>query len=198
MKKRSLFILPITYLFIQQPYTYGQSLRITLNIIISDSGVPRSFNRQELPVPMRKLLELRQHLRKHYLLMAAGELPANSIDQTLNEEIMENTFLKKARKIVEKNLTNYDFKVSDFHDQLNMSHSNLHRKLKQLVGLSANEFIHYVRLEKAKKMLCQTDEPVSNIAFDTGYKDPGHFSRVFKKEFGLSPSEYRKKAGSNY
>jgi signal transduction histidine kinase/DNA-binding response OmpR family regulator/ligand-binding sensor domain-containing protein len=164
----------------------------------ADAYLPKPFNQQELLVRMQKLLELRQHLRKHYLLMAAGELPANSIDQTLNEEIMENTFLKKARKIVEKNLTNYDFKVSDFHDQLNMSHSNLHRKLKQLVGLSANEFIHYVRLEKAKKMLCQTDEPVSNIAFDTGYKDPGHFSRVFKKEFGLSPSEYRKKAGSNY
>ena len=106
---------------------------------------------------------------------------------------MEDQFVCKARQVVENNLTNYDFKVTDLHEQLNMSHSNLHRKLKALTGFSALEFIHHVRLQKAQYLLRHTVEPVSNIAYDTGYSDPGHFSRVFKKEAGMSPSDYREK-----
>ena len=73
-----------------------------------------------------------------------------------------------------------------------MSHSQLHRKISALTGYSTIKFIRFVRLTKAKKMLINTHEQISSIAYDTGFSDPDYFSRVFRKEFGLSPSEFRK------
>ncbi len=157
----------------------------------ADAYLPKPFNRQELLVRMEKLLDLRKHLRKHYLSLGDGIFSTPGTDKTLNEEVMEQEFVTQVKKVVEQNLTNYDFSVKDLCDKMIMSHSQLHRKLTALTGHSANQFIRHIRLEKARQMLHQTNEPVSNIAYDTGFKDPQYFSRVFKKDTGLSPTEFR-------
>ena len=71
-----------------------------------------------------------------------------------------------------------------------MSHSQLHRKLTALTGYSPNKFIRFIRLSKAKEKIIQTEETIGNIAFDTGFRDPVYFARVFKKEFGMTPTEF--------
>ncbi|MCR9288401.1 MAG: helix-turn-helix transcriptional regulator [Bacteroidetes bacterium] len=70
-----------------------------------------------------------------------------------------------------------------------MSHSQLHRKLTALIGLSPNKFIRHVRLSKAKKLLLNSETNITRIAYETGFNDPGYFGRMFKKEFGVTPIE---------
>ncbi len=59
-------------------------------------------------------------------------------------------------------------------------------------GITLTEYIHKVRINRAKILLHSTNAPVSNIALNVGYIDANYFSRIFKKQVGLSPQEYRK------
>ncbi|MBV6442571.1 MAG: HTH-type transcriptional regulator CdhR [Saprospiraceae bacterium] len=76
---------------------------------------------------------------------------------------------------------------------MNMSRSNLFRKLKALTGRSATDFIRTLRLEKAKELLETTDLNVTEVCFKVGFGSPNYFSRAFQEQFGISPSELRRK-----
>ena len=83
--------------------------------------------------------------------------------------------------------------VQDLCTAVHLSRAQLHRRLKAQTGLSATLFIRSVRLERAKEMLMGTDLPISQVAFDVGFHDQAFFSRVFSREFGLTPVLYRRK-----
>ena len=67
----------------------------------------------------------------------------------------------------------------------------LHRVFKEIEGMTVMEYQHSVRMERAKRLLAETGSSVSAIGYEVGYNTLSHFSRVFKKMFGVSPSEYR-------
>ena len=69
----------------------------------------------------------------------------------------------------------------------------LYRKLKSLTNLSGNEFIRNIRLKRAVQLLETESYTVSEIAYKVGFNDPSYFTRIFKKEYGKSPSEMRDK-----
>ncbi|MBK7869180.1 MAG: helix-turn-helix transcriptional regulator [Saprospiraceae bacterium] len=95
------------------------------------------------------------------------------------------------RQAVEDHLDDSEFSVEILCKVLLMSHSQLHRKLSALTGFSANTFIRYVRLTKAKELLSNPALTITAVAFDTGFNDPSYFGRVFKQEFGVTPQEWR-------
>ena len=74
---------------------------------------------------------------------------------------------------------------------VNLSQSQLYRKMAALTGEPPNAFIRKIRLHRAKEMLQTTELTISEIAYDVGFNDPNYFSRTFSKEFGKTPSEYR-------
>ena len=83
--------------------------------------------------------------------------------------------------------------MEDLCLNMQMSHSQLHRKVVALTGESIQKFINAVRLSKARELLIHSSMNISQIAYETGFSDPAYFARVFSKEFGHSPSEWRKK-----
>ena len=68
----------------------------------------------------------------------------------------------------------------------------LYRKVKAITGLSPNELLRSMRLRKAHELITGTDMPISEIAYDTGFSSPGYFSKCFRDEYGVSPSDIRK------
>ena len=72
-----------------------------------------------------------------------------------------------------------------------MSRMQLHRKLKALTDRSASSFIRGMRLQKAKILLQQTQQNISEVAFEVGFNDPKYFSRVFTEAFGITPSDFK-------
>jgi AraC-like DNA-binding protein len=106
---------------------------------------------------------------------------------------VENAFVIKVRKAIEAHLDSPDFDVEKLCRHLAMSHSQVHRKLSALTGLSATHFIRYVRLVKAKEMINSSGYSIAAIAMDCGFNDPAYFSRVFKQEFGVTPQGWREK-----
>ena len=62
--------------------------------------------------------------------------------------------------------------------------------------MSPLEYVHTLRLEEAKQMLERSERPIEEVAYEVGYEDAGFFSRLFKRQVGLTPSTYRKKFAS--
>jgi AraC-like DNA-binding protein len=103
---------------------------------------------------------------------------------------IDEHFLNQAVKVVEQKLKDITFDFDQFAMDMITSKSSLHRKLKSLTGLSPGEFIRNVRLKHAAKMLINNSGNISEIAFSVGFNDPKYFSKCFKAEFGITPTEY--------
>jgi AraC-like DNA-binding protein len=88
---------------------------------------------------------------------------------------------------------NEDFGIEDLFKHLKISRSQLHNNLKALTGLSTSNYMLLIRLQKASELLECTSLNMSEVAYEVGLKDPNYFSRKFKKEFGMPPSEWRNK-----
>jgi AraC-like DNA-binding protein len=98
-------------------------------------------------------------------------------------------FLLRVREFVTAHLAESELSVEVLATAMHMSRMNLHRKLKAQTGLSANELIRAVRLQKAAELLL-TDMPVSTVAYTVGIESPAYFSRIFREEFDCTPSDY--------
>lgn len=105
---------------------------------------------------------------------------------------VDEEFLQKAIQVVEENLKMNDFSTADFYQIMNMSQPTLYRKLKSITNLSPNEFIRNIKFKMACKLLTERNLNVSETAYELGFVDPRYFSSVFKKEIGISPTDYVK------
>ena len=105
-------------------------------------------------------------------------------------ESQEQSLLRKAIKIVEDNIGNSDFNVETLAREIGMSRTNLHRKMKAITGFPPSELIRNIRLRKAAALLLNQSESVSQIGYIVGFEDHSYFSKSFKKQFGVPPSEY--------
>lgn len=179
----------------------------------ADAYLAKPFEKKELEVRLRKLIEVRKTIQKHFrdsigLSGSAPEGLSNGKDETsflshqetskqtgqinsLLTSSLDHTFVLKVRKVIEDHLDDASFDVESLCRELGLSNSQVHRKLSALTGLSATHFMRYVRLVQAKELLKKSWITVSSISYDCGFSDPAYFSRIFKKEFGLSPQEWR-------
>lgn len=69
----------------------------------------------------------------------------------------------------------------------------LYSKIKTAVGMTPVDFVRHIRLLRAQKLINDTDQSLTQIAYSVGFSDPKYFSKVFKREMGVTPSEYREK-----
>jgi len=157
----------------------------------ADAYLSKPFHKEELLIRLKKLLELRQNLRQYYLSLAGSSEAAMPQPEEAILEKTEDAFLKKVRVVVEEHLGEFQFNVQQLCRHLGVSHSQLHRKLVALTGYSTSKFVRYIRLSKAKILLSETDDAIASVAYDTGFSDPVYFTKVFHKEFGMSPTEFK-------
>ena len=153
----------------------------------ADACLTKPFNKEELLLSILNLLESRHALQMHYLTLATTA--AEPVTPT-----EENAFVLKVRGIVEAHLNDADLDVERLCREVGMSNSNLHRKLTALTGHSANHFIRYTRLTKACTLLRNPELTIAAVTYDCGFNDPVYFARIFKQEFGVTPSEWRGKS----
>lgn len=150
----------------------------------ADDYIPKPFNIRILEAKCKSLIENRQRLRKMFaatIVPVAGEVATTPVDEQ---------FLQKAIRSVEKNISNPHFSVQNLAKELCVSRSLLHKKLTALVDLPPNDFITSLRLKRSVLLLLEQNKSISEIAFEVGFNDPKYFSRCFKKFYGVSPSEY--------
>jgi signal transduction histidine kinase/ligand-binding sensor domain-containing protein/DNA-binding response OmpR family regulator len=157
----------------------------------ADDFITKPFEIEELLVRIKNLIEQRRKLRERFLknadkigLSRLIELPESGMAS------MDQKFLQKATGIVEKHLENPGFSVDLFINEMAVSQVQLYRKLKAIVNMSGNEFIRFIRLSHAARMIIQKSGNITQIAYAVGFNNPSYFAECFKKQFGILPSEY--------
>jgi len=103
---------------------------------------------------------------------------------------LDKKLLLKAVRFVEENMTNVDLTVEHLAENLILSRTHLHRKLKALTNQSATEFIRYIRLKRAVKLLQEGNHKVNEVGYAVGFNSHNYFTKSFKKQYGKSPSEF--------
>jgi len=116
----------------------------------------------------------------------AAEAEETAHEKKANERNKE--FLDKLDRLILQNLLQTDFDVNFIAREMCTSYSTLHRRIKTLTGMSANEYVRKHRLTKAMQML-RNGVNVSEVAMECGFNSPSYFTRCFKAEYGILPSE---------
>ena len=116
---------------------------------------------------------------------------------TLDYPSPDTLFLQTLADYIHAHLDEEHFGIEQLATELNLSKSTLHRKMKAMTGLTPLDFIRNIRLKYACEMLSRHDRTISEIAFATGFSSPKYFTKCFKDEFGMTPTEFQQKNINN-
>lgn len=152
----------------------------------ADAYIAKPFNLNLLIARIRNLIELRDTLRSKFSngLVEPKEVHLASPDED---------FLKKIVRIIEENISDSEFDVNRMCHMVSLSHMHFIRKVKKLTGKKPIDLLKTFRLKRAKQLLEQNKLTISEVAYMVGYDLPNSFSRAFRKEFGISPTEFVEK-----
>lgn len=149
----------------------------------ADDYLVKPFDRDELVLKVENLLDGRENLRA---LLRRTQLTAPVPIQAVS---MEERFISSARSYVERHLTDENMSVETLAAEMVLSREQLYRKMRALTGLSPSGFIRTIRLRRAKALLEAGKATVSEVAYEVGLENLSHFTKAFKAEFGVLPSE---------
>jgi signal transduction histidine kinase/DNA-binding response OmpR family regulator len=165
----------------------GEEAKLEGLEIGADDYITKPFSPVELKVRISNLIFQRRSLIKRFQsewTSGAAKLPSSTTDQK---------FLKRILETLSSRFQDPDYSAELFAKEVGLSRSQLHRKLKAVTGQSANEFIRIYRLNFARKLIEKHFGNIAEVSYESGFNNPSYFAECFKKQFGLSPSEYLKK-----
>jgi signal transduction histidine kinase/ligand-binding sensor domain-containing protein/DNA-binding response OmpR family regulator len=150
----------------------------------ADAYVTKPFDSEVLVARIHNLLNSREDLKKRF--------EKNKWKEAKNANSVELDFLNKVEVTVLAMIPTGNLNVLDLSKELGFSRTSLYRKIKSLTGLSINQLIRSIKLKRASHILVSEDMNVSEVAFSLDFTDLTYFRNVFKKQYGMMPSEYMK------
>ena len=158
----------------------------------ADAYITKPFSAEVLMARIGNLLKSRHQLKDLFGKVAGteGTDPVETpAEELIPQNKKEDAFVTKFRDFVEKNLADSDLNVETIGAELGLSRVQLYRKVKALTGQSPVELLRTARLQKGRELLQTTDKNVSEVAYEVGFTAPSYFTKCFKDEFGISPSD---------
>lgn len=153
----------------------------------------KPFNLEVLYLQVRNLLRTRaaiwEQFKRRYLL-PEHLLKENNDDTAAVLHPLDEAFINNLIKIINDNLSGQDFGVAALSKIISMSQPVINKKIKAITGLSANDFVKTLRLKKAAQLLVEKRYTVAEISYLVGYENSKYFSKEFKKQYSVTPTEY--------
>ena len=150
-------------------------------------------NMQMIPEPKKTLSQITSEIAEKEREDAEKAKTLHESDFAFMASQINDKVTAKILKYVTENMGNPDLKIDDIAEAMGMSRSVLYAKIKQSVSMTPIDFVRHIRIMRASELLQQTDDTLASISFEVGFSDPKYFSKVFKKEMGIVPSEYRER-----
>lgn len=152
----------------------------------ADAYLAKPFSLEELHVTIDNLIDNVRRLKGKL----SGTLKQEEKVEKLNIKGYDEELMDRIMKTVNAHLDDSDFNVERMCEEVGISRTQLHRKLKEMTGVSTAEFIRNIRLNEAARLLREHKVNPTQVAFSVGFSNYSHFSTAFKKHFGMSPSDY--------
>lgn len=152
----------------------------------ADAYMAKPFDMNELKAVADNLISNVRRLKGKYSGAQQQEDKVEQIQMRGNNDVL----MERIMKSLNDNISEPDFNVEKLSADVGISRAQLHRKMKEITGISTGEFIRNLKLEQAARLIRKGDVNITQVAYSVGFNNPTHFSTVFKKHFGMSPSEY--------
>ena len=149
---------------------------------LADDYLTKPFDTDELLIRLENLIGLRKKMQAKFAsvhMLTPKKIKMSSLDTLFMEKVIEH---------LEGEISNSLFGVVELAYAVNLSRSQLFRKIKAITNLTPNEYIRSFRLYRAMDLLKQKSGSVAEIAYETGFQNPSYFSKCFQDEFGMPPS----------
>ncbi|NJB84979.1 signal transduction histidine kinase/DNA-binding response OmpR family regulator/ligand-binding sensor domain-containing protein [Lewinella marina] len=150
----------------------------------ADDYITKPFNPELLLLRIENLLDQRRRLREKFNL-DFRLTPETEVVASPDEE-----FLQRLTGLLHEHVADSDFNVRAMCEAMHLSHMHFIRKVKQLTGKKPIDLLKSFRMKKAKELLAQESLTVAEVAYRVGFDLPNSFSRTFKKEFDMTPTQY--------
>ncbi|MDY0102297.1 MAG: ATP-binding protein [Lentimicrobium sp.] len=152
-----------------------------------EAYIRKPFQPEELLIRIDNIFESRRILKEKYMSAIIRNGSENKLDSDANLK-----FLQTITNFIHSEMDNPEMNSAFLADKMAMSISQLSRKINGITGYSTISYVLQLKLNKAKKMLTDENISITEVSDACGFYDVSYFSRVFKKEFGISPSHYQK------
>ena len=152
-----------------------------------DSYVIKPINTSILLSQISGILEKRRLIHEKY------KKQNFMVEVSTQHLTRDDVFLKKVKAVIDKSIDDPKFNVKEFSDEMQMSTTQLYRKVKALTGHSPVEFLRITRLHKAHDLLFQKNYSIKEVAYLTGFNNLSYFVKCFREYFGITPANHRDK-----
>ena len=159
----------------------------------ADAFLAKPFCMEELHILIDNLVDNVRRLRGKFSGAQKQEEKIEKVEVKGNNDAL----MERIMKCINENLQDPDFNVERLTEKVGISRAQLHRKMKEITGISAGDFIRNLRLEQAARLIKEKKINVTQVAYAVGFNNQTHFSTIFKKHFGMTPTEYSEQQRSS-
>ena len=152
----------------------------------ADAYLAKPFSLEELHLTIDNLIDNVRRLKGKF----SGALKQDDKVEKIEVKGNDEELMERIMKVVNENLSDSDFNVEKMCDEVGVSRTQLHRKLKEMTGVPTSEFLRNIRLNEAARLIREHKINITQVSYMVGFANNSHFSTAFKKYFGMSPTEY--------
>ena len=155
----------------------------------ADAYLAKPFSLEELHLTIDNLIDNVRRLKGKF----SGALKQDDKVEKVEVKGYDEELMERIMKVVNENMGDSDFNVEKMCDEVGVSRTQLHRKLKEMTGVPTSEFLRNIRLNEAARLIRERKINITQVSYMVGFANNSHFSTAFKKYFGMSPTEYAAK-----
>jgi AraC-like DNA-binding protein len=150
----------------------------------ADDYIPKPVDFEMLASKINNLLSTRTAFKDKFIT-SETDFEYQELTNQLDQQ-----FLDKITQLVDDHISDSELSINFLCQSVGMSRTAFYHKLKSLVDMSPSEFIRTIRLKRARKLLLNSHNNISEVAYSTGFSNAKYFSTLFKKYYGMSPSGF--------
>ena len=152
----------------------------------ADAYIEKPFSSMYLLAQIENLLKKKECVQSLYATKPFADLHI-AVQNKQDEE-----FISKCRDFVLKNIGEPEFSINKLAEEMSISRTSLFAKIKEIMGITPNEFIKLIRLKRACELMVEGNYRITEIVFLVGFSSSSYFAKCFHKQFGILPTDFIK------